>query len=149
MPCKFEDEMIRALRSDTWPSELLRHKESCADCREALRIAAALQADASALSARAELPPAMQIWAAVENRRRTTALDRAMVCVRILKISGFAYALLFALWAAHALGGAHGIALPHLDGTAWSASIGGLALAAVCLGTGLVFALRGERLRLH
>jgi hypothetical protein len=69
-----------------------------------------------------------------------------MICVRILKVSGFVYALLFGLWVARELGRAHGAALPHLDGTAWSASIGGLALAAVCLGTGLVFALRGERL---
>lgn len=149
MPCKFEGEMIRALRSGAWPSELLRHKETCADCREALRLAEVFQADAAVMSARAELPSAMQIWAAVENRRQSAALGRAMICVRILKVSGLAYALLFALWAAHALGGLHGMALPHLDGTAWNASIGGLVLAVICLGTGLFFALRGERLRQH
>ncbi len=147
MPCKFEGEMVRAQHSGTWTSGLLRHQEACADCREVLRLMQTLHQDAIGLAADCVPLPAKRVWLEAEQRRRKTALARAAISVRVLKTSGLVYALFFALWAVHALLGTRsGFSLPRLDGKAVNASLEGIALAALCIGMGLVYALRRDRL---
>jgi hypothetical protein len=146
MTCKLEAEVVRAVREGSIAPELVKHQQACADCREAARVVLALRADAGALEASFVPAPVAMVWAAAERSRRAGALARANLCVRILKVSGFVYALLFALWAAHALAGLHGgVALPGLDGKMLTESVAGIAFVAACVGIGLVFELRGER----
>ena len=147
--CKFEGEMIRAQRSGVWPSVLLRHKDACADCREALEITQSLHSDAAKLEARAELPPAMQVWAAVQRRQRVSALDRAERVVRVLKGAGLLYAVIFIAWGMRALSAHAGESmLPGLTTKALSESIAGAGFAAVFVCSGLWYAVRRDRPRI-
>ncbi|MBB6143342.1 hypothetical protein HNQ77_001286 [Silvibacterium bohemicum] len=146
MRCKFEGEMIRAQRSGAWPAALLRHKDACADCRQALEIAPALRSDAAKLKARAELPPAMQLWAAVQRRQRVSALDRAERVVRVLKGAGLLYAVIFIAWGMRALSAHAGESmLPGLTAKTMTESIAGAGFAAVFVCSGLWYAVRRDK----
>jgi len=143
MTCRFEVEVVRVVREGSITPELENHQQECGDCREAAQVALALRADADALAENFVPPPVAAIWAAAERSRRVSALRRAHLCVRILKVSGFVYALLFALWAAHSMGRLD-------DAAAAFAALGhtmlaGLGVTGLCVALGLVFALRGER----
>jgi hypothetical protein len=144
MRCKFEGEMIRAQRSGAWTSSLLHHKEECADCCEALRVAEVFRADAAALEAAP--PPAMQLLAAVERRQSMAALDRAAQVFQVLKFAGILYAVIFIAWGLHALSVHAGDSvLPGLTAKSLGASIKGTAFAAVFVLSGIWYAVRRDR----
>lgn len=147
MRCEREGETIEALRSGSWPDELLAHCGQCADCRQARLVASALHRDADQLQARSGPPPAMRVWAAVQRRQRIAALERATRFLRILKIAGVVYAAVFFFWSLHSLRGlALGSLMPGLNGRALNESILAAGLAVVFIGSGLWYALRRDRL---
>jgi hypothetical protein len=147
MPCRYEGEMIQALRSGAWPAELERHREECADCRQALALAQALHEDAARLHLHSGPPPAAQIWAAAQRQEKNAALQRAAFVQRVLKIAGWVYAAVFLAWSLRSL--------PHLSGDPLRASLNGkiltdsvmgAAFAAICVCGGLWYALRNDGL---
>jgi hypothetical protein len=69
-PCLHEPAVIRAARGQALTGELLGHAETCASCREALRVASALRELAAQSRPPGPLPTAGQIWWRAEVVRR-------------------------------------------------------------------------------
>ena len=145
MQCRYETEMIRALQAGPLPENLIAHQKSCAECREALTVAQALRRDASGLGARYTPPPSAQVWTAAERHRRFAALERATHFLRALKVAGVIYIAVLAIWGIHALAVRGGVAVPGLDPKLLSATIEGAGLAALLVGSGLWYTLRGDK----
>jgi hypothetical protein len=147
MPCKFEAEMIRAMRSGNWSATLLDHREHCPDCREAIFVAEAMQHDSAWIQARAEPPSATQVWALSQRRQREAAMERATRWVRILKIAGWLYAAIFVVWGLRLLPSfATDTLLSSLNGKPLDESVAGAVFAAICVGSGFWYAVRRDRL---
>ena len=145
MRCELEGETIRAMRTGAWSPELLRHTEDCSGCREALRVAEALLEDASRLQAHAAPPLAAHVWARAQREQRKAALERTAIFLRILKFSGWAYAVAFIAWGLHSLHGLGGDPmLLDLNGKALNATFGGAIFAVLCVGSGVWYALRRD-----
>lgn len=143
MPCKRESEMLRAMRSDEWPAELLSHREVCPDCRETLRVGGLFRRDAAALAP--DIPPATQVWVEAQRRQRMAVLERTSRIFLALKVAGALYAIAFLIWGLHSLAGAADSALlPAFSGKVLEATVAGIGLAVVCVGSGLWYALRGD-----
>ena len=146
MSCKFEAEVIGALRSGNWSATMLDHKDHCLDCREAILVAEAMQQDAAWIQAKAEPPSVSQVWALSQRRRREVAIERATRWVRILKVAGWLYASIFVVWGLRLLPRlASDSFLTALDPKALDESVAAAALAAVFIGSGLWYALRGDQ----
>ena len=146
MSCKFEAEVIGALRTGNWSASLLDHKEHCPDCREAILVAEAMQQDAAWIQAKAEPPSVSQVWALSQRRRREAAMERATRWVRILKVAGWLYASIFVVWGLHLLPRlASDSFLTALNPKALDESVAAAVLAAVFIGSGLWYALRGDQ----
>jgi predicted anti-sigma-YlaC factor YlaD len=143
MRCRYENEMIRALKTSALSESLIEHQKSCSICREVAVVAQALLRDASDLAPRYTPPLPTQIFAAAERRRRMAALERATRFVLALKIAGLVYAAVLALWGLHALS-VRGVMLPGLDAASLNATIAGAGLAVLFVGGGLWYALRGD-----
>jgi len=146
MRCRYENEMIRALQTGAWSESLIEHQKNCADCRDAVVLAQALRRDANDVAARYAPPPSAQVWAAAERRRRMAALERATRFVFALKIAGLIYAAVLVLWGVRALA-VHGVIVPGLDSKLLNTAIEGAGLAALLVGSGLWYTLRGDERR--
>lgn len=146
MRCQYEAELIRALQTGEYSESLLQHERNCADCREAMMLARALRQDASDLAARYSPPSSGQIWAAAERHRHMAALARATRFLSVLRIAGLVYAVGFVGWGLYTLA-ARAIPLPGLDGKSLNAVMEGAGLAVLFAGSGLWYALRGDRQR--
>jgi hypothetical protein len=152
MQCKFEGETIRALRSGSWPAELVQHCGECPDCREALQVAQALLEDAGGLNLPSAIhsgpPPAAQVWSAVQRRRKLAALDGATRILRVLKVAGVIYTAVFLLWVVRTLPGvATESVLPALNGKALTSSVAGGCFAVLCVVSGLFYTLLKDERR--
>jgi hypothetical protein len=144
--CEREDETIRALRSGSWPSDLLQHHEHCLDCRQTRQVAQALQQDAALFQSHSVPHPAIHVWSAVQRRQKLAAFDRTTRFLRLLKVAGILYATIFVLWSLRALPGLPTESLlPGLTGKALSDSLAGAGLAAIFVCSGLIYALRRDR----
>ena len=148
MRCGYENETIRALQTGAWSETLINHRKSCAACREAEVVAKALRQDASDLAAQHTPPPSALVWAAAERHRRMTALARATRFLRILQIAGVIYAAVLVVWGLHSLAGHGGMILPGLDAKSLNATIEGVGLAVLFVGSGLWYALRRDERRI-
>ena len=144
MRCQYESEMIRALRAGALSETQIAHQRSCADCRDAVLVAQALQQDASEMAVRYAPPSSAMVWAMAERRRRMAALTRAMRFLNVLKIAGVVYVAVLVFWAVHSLPGLGGVTLPGLDGKLLNATIEGVGLAVLLVGSGLWYALRRD-----
>ena len=69
-PCPHEPAVIRAARGQALAGELSGHAETCASCREALRVAGALRELAAQSRPPGTLPTAGQLWWRAEVVRR-------------------------------------------------------------------------------
>lgn len=69
-PCPHEPAVIRAARGQALAGELSGHAETCASCREALRVAGALRELAAQSRPKGSLPTAGQLWWRAEVVRR-------------------------------------------------------------------------------
>lgn len=146
MRCEREGETIRALRSGSWPSDLLQHHEHCPDCRQTRQVAQALQQDAAPLQSHSGPRPAVHVWSAVQRRQKLAAFDRATRFLRLLKVAGILYAAVFVLWSLRALPGLPAESfLPGLTGKALSDSLAGAGLAAIFVCGGLIYAMRRDK----
>ena len=110
MRCRYENETIRALQSGALSESLIEHQKSCADCRDAVKVAQALRRDAGDLAARYAPPPSAAIWAATERHKRMTALARATRFLRVMKAAGLIYAAVLVAWVLYSLAGHDGVA---------------------------------------
>ena len=146
MRCQYERELIRAEQTGEYSERLMEHERICANCREAVLLARALRRDANELAARYTPPSPERVWAAAERHRQMTALAQATRFLRVLKIAGVVYGLMVFLWGLHVLA-ARGIATSWLDGKSLNAVMEGAALAALFVGSGLWYTLRGDRQR--
>jgi hypothetical protein len=144
MRCRYENETIRALQSGALSESLIEHQKSCADCRDAVKVAQALRRDAGDLAARYAPPPSAAIWAATERHKRMTALARATRFLRVMKAAGLIYAAVLVAWVLYSLAGHDGVAMPGLDGKSLDAAIAGAGLAALFVGSGLWYTLRRD-----
>ena len=143
MRCRYENEMIRALQAGALSESVIEHQKVCADCRDAVVVAQALQEDAGDLAARHTPLPSAQVWAAAERYRRMAALQQAAHFVFALKIAGVVYAAVLVLWGVRALA-ARGLVLPGLNAGSLNATITGAGLAVLFVGGGLWYALRRD-----
>lgn len=144
MRCQYEAELIQALRTGILPETLIEHQKSCVDCREAMKVAQALQRDASELADRYVPSSPRQILAAAERHRRMAALAQATRFLLVLRIAGVLYALGFAFWGLNALA-VRGIVAPWLDGKSLNTVMEGAGLAMLFVCSGLWYTLRGDR----
>lgn len=144
MRCRYESETIRALQTGVLSEALIEHQKRCADCRQEVMVAEALQWDARGLAIRYTPPSSGQIWAVAERHRRTAALARATRFLLALKIAGMVYAVVFVLWGLHALA-AHGIPAPWLEGKSLNTVMEGAGLAMLFVSSGLWYMLRGDK----
>jgi hypothetical protein len=147
MRCRYENELIQALQAGILSESLIAHQQSCAECREAVAVSQALRRDASSLVVRYTPPPSSQVWAAAERHRRMAALERATLFLRALKVAGVIYIAVLAFWGIHALAARGGVTVPGLDPKLLSATIEGAGLAALLVGSGLWYTLRGDKRR--
>jgi hypothetical protein len=69
-PCPHEPAVIRTVRGQALTSDLLGHAETCASCRETLRVAGALRELAAQSRPPGTLPTAGQLWWRAEVVRR-------------------------------------------------------------------------------
>jgi predicted anti-sigma-YlaC factor YlaD len=143
MRCRYESEMIRALKTGSLSESLIEHHESCSICREVAVVAQALLRDAGDLAARHTPPLPSQILLAAERRRRMAALERATRFVFALKIAGLVYAAVLALWGLHALA-VRGVLLPGLNTASLNETMAGAGLAVLFVGGGLWYASRRD-----
>jgi predicted anti-sigma-YlaC factor YlaD len=143
MRCRYESEMIRALKTGALSESLIEHQKSCSICREVAVVAQALLRDADDLAARHTPPLPSQILVAAERRRRMAALERATRFVFALKIAGLVYAAVLALWGLHALA-VRGVLLPGLNTASLNATMAGAGLAVLFVSGGLWYALRRD-----
>ena len=143
MRCRYEGEMIRALKTGALSESLIEHQRNCSICREVAVVAQALLQDASDLAPRYTPPLPAQILAAAERHRRMAALERATRFVSALKIAGLIYAVVLALWGLHALA-VRRVLLPELDAASLNATIEAAGLALLFVGGGLWYALRRD-----
>jgi hypothetical protein len=79
-PCPHEPELKAMLAAGQWPAaapaELRSHVASCRSCDNLALLASAFQAERTAASAIAQLPPPGVLWWRAQLRRRNTALER-------------------------------------------------------------------------
>jgi len=143
MRCRYESEMIRALKTGALSESLIEHQRNCSICREVAVVAQALLRDAGDLAPRYTPPLPTQILAAAERRRRMAALERATRFVFALKIAGLIYAAVLVLWGVRALA-ARGLVLPGLNAGSLNATITGAGLAVLFVGGGLWYAMRED-----
>jgi hypothetical protein len=143
MRCRYESEMIRALKTGALSESLIEHQRNCSICREVAVVAQALLQDASDLAPRYTPPLPAWILAAAERHRRMAALERATRFVSALKIAGLIYAVVLALWGLHALA-VRRVLLPELDAASLNATIEAAGLALLFVGGGLWYALRRD-----
>lgn len=144
MQCQYEAEAIRALETGEQPESLMAHQKNCSACREAVMLAQMMRKDADELATRYVLPSAERVWAVAERHRQMAALARTARFLRILKIMGAVYGLVFVLWGVHALA-MRGIVARGLDGKSMNAVLEGAGLAVLFVGSGLWYTLRGDR----
>ncbi len=89
--CDQESAVIRVIRSGKWEPSLRAHRDSCAVCREAAKIAITMSS--LVLAEASQIPPApdpQRVWlkAAFAERQRRSA--------KITQLAGFVYAVLAA-----------------------------------------------------
>jgi hypothetical protein len=146
MPCQFEAEILRTLRSGNWSAALLDHKEHCPDCREVILVAEAMQQDAVRLQLQAEPPSVTQVWALSRRRQREEAMERATRWVRVLKLAGWLYASIFLVWGLRLLPKAASDSwLTVLNPKALDESVAAAILAAIFVASGVLYALRSDQ----
>jgi hypothetical protein len=97
--CETEQQVVAALRASSPDAEILGHARSCPVCSEVMLVAEFLREEANLsghqLSA---LPDAALIWRKAQALAREKALARAILPIRIARISTFAIAVLAAPW---------------------------------------------------
>jgi hypothetical protein len=77
-PCPHEEAVLEARKTDQWEDPLKTHAASCAECREAVRIAGWMQTLAATAAERRPLPDADLLWIKARLFARQAAEDRAM-----------------------------------------------------------------------
>lgn len=144
--CECEMEVVQALRTGVWTTELRGHVEGCTACAEARRVAESLLQYASMLRSENEAGNVEAIWRRAQAERQAMALKRAtrpLIFMRGLSVGCVAA---FAGWFL--------LGLSRLDYREWihgwagvgvETAVVGLGVAVVCIGFGAFYMLREDR----
>jgi hypothetical protein len=96
--CQHETDVIRALRSGEWTSELRLHVAECEDCSQTLRVAQALGEEAR--RAEVHCAPPDPYWILQRSRRmaREIAMHRMTRLLAVMRALAAVYVAAAAVW---------------------------------------------------
>ena len=150
--CECEMEIVQALRTGVWTTELRGHVEGCTACAEARRVAESLLQYASMLRSENEAGNVEAIWRRAQAERQAMALKRATRPLIFMRGLSVGCMVALALWLLRGLSLAvyypgykdwmHGWA-----GAGVETAAVGVGIAMVCIGVGAVYMLREDRQR--
>ncbi|MGO9776625.1 MAG: hypothetical protein ACLQGT_10805 [Terracidiphilus sp.] len=138
MSCEHESGVIRALHSGEWSSELRRHATECADCSQALDLAAALREEARRAEAGFQAHDAHWILQRSRVMAREIAVRRVTRLLAAMRALAAVYVAAAALWLLRGY-----TALPYrevassMHGSSAGFALMGAMAAAVCVAAGL------------
>ena len=95
--CKYEPEVVIALRSGPLSQELHAHVTGCAECSEVMLVAQFLERDADAMG-EISIPDADIVWRRALSRSRAEAAVRAARPIEWVVYSSIAVMMTAALW---------------------------------------------------
>lgn len=146
--CKHETEVIRALRTSEWTTELRLHGAECQDCSQTLRLAEALREEAR----RAEIhcTPPDPYWILQRSRRmaREIAMRRMTRLLAVMRALAAVYVAAAAVWLLRGYAALqYREVAAAMHGAASGFALMGAMVAAACVVVGLWPILResGER----
>ena len=97
--CEKDQEVVAALRSDSWSLELQEHARQCPVCSQIILVAEFLREEANlAEHELSALPDAVLMWRKAQALAREKALVRATLPIRIARICTLVVVVLSAPW---------------------------------------------------
>lgn len=96
-PCKYEEEVIRALCSGRLSQELHAHVTGCAECSEAMLVAQFLGREAASID-EIPIPDADLVWRRASSRSRAEAARRAVRPIHCVVYASIAAMIAAAFW---------------------------------------------------
>jgi len=95
--CRYEHDVLAALRRDSWAESLRGHVAGCPVCAEVAFVAALLLDEARAAETEASLPDPGRIWSEAQLRARQLKVVRATRPIRVVQWVAVACALAVAV----------------------------------------------------
>ena len=96
--CRFEEQVLEAIRRGEWTPALRTHARECDDCAAAIAIAPWMERFAAADVRERPLPDPAIVWMKAQLLRGTATVDRAARPLQVTQLS--AYLIVAAGWAA-------------------------------------------------
>lgn len=95
--CRYEQEVIRALRSGLFSQELHAHVGGCAECSEVMLVAQFLQRDADSMG-EIPIPDADMVWRQASSQSRAESAARAVRPIQWVVYASVAVMATAAFW---------------------------------------------------
>lgn len=95
--CKYEQEVMRAVRFGPLSRELQAHLTGCAQCSEVALVASFLQRDADSMG-KIPIPDSNLVWRRALSRSRTEVADRAVRPIQWVVHASIAVMIATAIW---------------------------------------------------
>jgi hypothetical protein len=96
--CRFEPNVLRAVRFDEWTEALRRHVPACEECTAAMTVGPWMRSFAAAPDIDRVLPNPSILWIKAQILQRDAAVERVATPLNSMQIA--AYLLVGACWAA-------------------------------------------------
>lgn len=96
-PCKYEPEVIRALRSGPLGQKLYAHVTGCAECSDVMVVAQFLEREADSMG-EISIPDADTVWRRALSRSRAEAAARAVRPIQWVVYTSIAVMITAAFW---------------------------------------------------